>query len=50
MPLNDGFVLFDGELTAANVSSGGSVLITKVRVSLLPTPLPIELFSSATAV
>ncbi len=43
-------VSFDGVGTAFSVTSGGSVLTTKVRGSLLPVGLPSVLASSATAV
>ncbi len=47
---NVGFVTLERDLIGVRVTSGGSVLTTKVRDSLLPKPLPSELFSSATAV
>ena len=50
VPLNDGLVSFDGEGTATSDTSGGLVLTTNVRASLLPVAFPSELASSATAV
>ena len=49
-PWNVGFVTLERNLIGVSVTSGGSVLTTNVRVSLLPKPFPSELFSSATAV
>ena len=50
VPENDGSVLFDGVTGCASVTTGGSVLTSKVTFPLSPSPLPRPLFSLAYAV
>ena len=50
VPSKDGFLLFDGDGGATIVTTGASVLTSKLTSLLLPSPLPSELFSVANAV
>jgi hypothetical protein len=50
LPLNDGFVLFDGDAGPVSVTFGEAVLTTKLTGLLTPAGFPTELCWIATAV
>ena len=50
VPLNDGVLLFDGDVGWFSVTVGDAVLTTKVTAALLPSGFPRELGCVACAV